>query len=79
MKVDSQLFPGVNIVECVDQVFAFDINMVGSARHRDTRKAKVDLGDRPQKDEKEYVTEERVKHARYWRPMFEHLLRKYEY
>jgi hypothetical protein len=44
MKGDSQLFLGANIVECADQVFAFDINMVGSARHQDTQKAKDDLG-----------------------------------
>jgi hypothetical protein len=53
MKVDSQPFPDVNMVECVDQVFSFGINMVGPARHRDAQKGKAGLGDRPQKDEKE--------------------------
>jgi hypothetical protein len=65
MKVDSQPFPDVNMVECADQIFSFNINMVGSVRHRDTRKAKVGLGDQPQKDEKDYVTKEQIQHMRY--------------
>jgi hypothetical protein len=43
------------MVECANQVFLFDINMVGSVRHQDARKGKASLGDRPQKDEKEHV------------------------
>jgi hypothetical protein len=35
MKVDSQPFLSVNMVECIDQVFLFNINMAGPARHRD--------------------------------------------
>jgi hypothetical protein len=58
MKVDSQLFPGVNMVECADQVFSFNINMVGSARYQDARKGKAGPGNQPQKYEKEYVTKE---------------------
>jgi hypothetical protein len=67
------------MVECADQVFSFDINMVGPAWHRVTRKNKADPGDQPQKDEKEYVIDEQVQHVRYQRPASEHLLKKYEY
>jgi hypothetical protein len=38
MKVDIQPFPRVSMVECVDQVFSCDNNMVGPARHRATWK-----------------------------------------
>jgi hypothetical protein len=37
------------------------------------------LCDRPQKGEKEYITEEQVRHVRYQRPLSTHLLKKYEY
>jgi hypothetical protein len=79
MKVDSQSFPDINMVECANPVLSFDINMVGSTRHQNTQKDKANLGDRPQKDEKEYITKEQVKHMRYRRPTSEHPLRKYEY
>jgi hypothetical protein len=55
MKVDSQLFPGINMVECANSVLSFGINMVGSTRHQNARKDNANPGDRPQKDEKEYV------------------------
>jgi hypothetical protein len=35
MKVESQQFPGINMVECTNQVFSFCINMVVTARHQD--------------------------------------------
>jgi hypothetical protein len=35
--------------------------------------------DRPQKGEKEYITEEQVRHVRDQRPLSAHLLKKYEY
>jgi hypothetical protein len=67
------------MVECADQIFSFNINMVGSTRHQDARKAKIGPDDQPQKDEKEYVTKEQIQHKRYQRLASEHLLRKYEY
>jgi hypothetical protein len=88
MKVDTQPFPGVNMVEghrdsgersarCrLD--FSFDINMVGSPRCRNEEKGASPC-DRPRKGEKKYITEEQVRHVRYQRPLFAHLLKKYEY
>jgi hypothetical protein len=35
--------------------------------------------DQPQKGEREYITEEQVRHVRYQRPLSTHLLKKYEY
>jgi hypothetical protein len=67
MKVDTQPFPSVNMVEGCNRSarrqldFAFGINMAGPAPRRYARKEKADPCDRPQKGEKEYITEE-------WRP-----------
>ncbi|PUZ57943.1 hypothetical protein GQ55_5G470400 [Panicum hallii var. hallii] len=61
MKVDTQPFPNVNMVEGYD------------------RKQEFDSRDRPQKEERNYITEEQVRHIRNQRPVFSHLLRKYEY
>ena len=84
MKVNSQPFPSVNMVEWVDRAYAgqnftFDINMAGPARHRDEKKDTADSSRRPQADERQYVTEEQVRHIRYQRPASKHLLKKYEY
>jgi hypothetical protein len=35
--------------------------------------------DRPRKGEREYITEEQVRHVRYQWPLSAHLLKKYEY
>jgi hypothetical protein len=43
--------------------FTFDINMAGP----------------PQKGEREYITEEQVRHVWYQQPLPAHLLKKYEY
>jgi hypothetical protein len=64
MNVDTQPFPSVNMVEGYDRStrqqldFEFGINMVGLAPCRYMRKEKADPCDRPQKGEKEYITEE---------------------
>jgi hypothetical protein len=42
------------------------------------RKEKADPFDRPHKGEKEYITEEQVRHIRKQRPASTHLLKKYE-
>jgi hypothetical protein len=62
MKVDTQPFPSVNMVEGCDRSaqrqldFAFGINMAGPAPRCYARKEKADPCDRPQKGEKEYIT-----------------------
>jgi hypothetical protein len=87
MKVDTRSFPGVNMVEghrdagersarhCLD--FTFDVNMAGPPQHRDEEGASP--RDRPRNGEREYITEEQVRHVQYQRPLFAHLLKKYEY
>jgi hypothetical protein len=70
MKVDTQPFPSVNLVEGYDRSarqqldFALGINMAGLAPRRRTRNEEADPSDRPQKGEKGYVTEEQVRHVR---------------
>jgi hypothetical protein len=88
MKVDTRPFPGINMVEghrdagersvrcCLD--FTFDVNMAGSPRRRDEKEG-TSPRDRPRKGEREYITEEQVRHVRYQRPLSEHLHKKYEY
>jgi hypothetical protein len=88
MKVDTQPFPGVKMVEGHRDTrewsaqcrlgFSFDVNMAGSLRRRNEEKG-ASPGDRPQKGEKKYITEEQVRHIRYQRPLSAHLLKKYEY
>jgi hypothetical protein len=84
MKVDTQPFPSVNMVEGCDRStrrqldFAFGINMAGPAPRRYARKEKADPCDRSQKGEKEYITKEQVRHVRNQRPASAHLLKKYE-
>ncbi|PVH32064.1 hypothetical protein PAHAL_9G304600 [Panicum hallii] len=64
MKVDIQPFPGVNMVEGYDRSprrqldFTLGINMAGLASRRQTKNKEADPSDRPQKEEKGYVTEE---------------------
>jgi hypothetical protein len=85
MKVDTQPFPGVNMVEQNDRSarrqldFALGINMAGMASRCRADKNEADSSNRPQKEEKEYVTEERVRYVRNQRPTSSDLLRKYEY
>jgi hypothetical protein len=85
MKVDTQPFPGVNMVEGYDRSarrqldLALGINMAGLASRRQTKNKEADPGDRTQKEEKGYVTEEPVRHVRNQRPTSSDLLKKYEY
>ncbi|PVH38679.1 hypothetical protein PAHAL_5G325500 [Panicum hallii] len=85
MKVDTQPFPGVNMVENYDRSarrqldFAFGINMAGVTSHRQGKNGEADPSDRPQKEKKEYVTERQVRYVRNQRPTSSDLLRKYEY
>jgi hypothetical protein len=64
MKVDTQPFPSVNMVEGYDRSarqqldFALSINMTGFASRRRTKNEGADPCDRPQKGEKGYITEE---------------------
>jgi hypothetical protein len=57
--------------------FLFDVNMAGSPRRHDEKGASP--CDQPRKGKKKYITEEQVRHVRYQRPLFVHLLKKYEY
>jgi hypothetical protein len=85
MKVDTQPFPNVNMVEGYDRStrhqldFKFGNNMAGHASHQHTRRQEADSRDRPQKEERGYITEEQVRHVRNQRPVSSHLLRKYQY
>jgi hypothetical protein len=85
MKVDTQPFPSVNMVEGYDRSarrqldFALGINMAGLAPRRQTKNEEANPCDQPQKEEKGYVTEEHVRHVRNQRPTSSDLLRKYEY
>jgi hypothetical protein len=94
MKIDTQPFPGVNMVELSRSArrrldFSFDVNMAGSVyRHGKDKeesshasgKDKEEAGssDRLQRDDKRYITEEQVRSVRYQRPLSDHLLNKYE-
>jgi hypothetical protein len=67
MKVDTEPFPNVNMVEGYDRStrrqldFTFGINMAG---HTSRRQQETDSCDRPQKEERDYITEEQVRHVR---------------
>jgi hypothetical protein len=88
MKVNTQPFPGVNMVEGHKDAgeqsmrchldFTFDVNMVGPPRCRHEKEG-ASPRDRPQKGEREYITEEQVRHVRFQQPPSAHLLKKYEY
>jgi hypothetical protein len=87
MKVNTQPFPGINMVEGHMDAgersarrrldFTFDINMAGPLRRHDEEG--VSPRAQPRKGLREYITEERVRHVRYQRPLSVHLLKKYEY
>jgi hypothetical protein len=85
MKVDTQPFPNVNMVEGYDRStrrqldFTLGINMAGHTSCQQSRRQEADSRDRPQKEEREYITEEQVRHVRNQRPVSSHLLRKYQY
>jgi hypothetical protein len=51
--------------------------MAGPPRHRDEEGTSP--CNRPRKGEREYITEEQVRHMQYQRPLSAHLLKKYEY
>ena len=64
------------------QNFAFQINMVGPARHRDEQRKEADSGKWPQDEdesEQQHITEEQVRHIRNQLPASNRLLEKYEY
>ncbi|KAK1605097.1 hypothetical protein QYE76_028770 [Lolium multiflorum] len=93
MKVDTHLFPAVNMVECTypgrcQPGFSFSINMVGPGHHsgkdrdegsrsRSKDKEEAVPRDRLRHDGKRYITEGEVKNVRYQRPLSDHLLNKY--
>src|SRR4051812_3687325 len=95
MKVDTNPFPGVNMVEHSHSTrrqldFSFDVNMAGPVYHRDTYKEeggrsrgreREEAGprDRPRYDDRRYLTEEQVRSVRYQKPHSTHLLNKYEW
>ncbi|PUZ75648.1 hypothetical protein GQ55_1G206300 [Panicum hallii var. hallii] len=85
MKVDTQPFPNVNMVEGYDRStrrqldFSLGINMAGHISRSHVRRQEADSLDRPQKEERDYITEEQVRHVRNQRPVSSHLLRKYQY
>jgi hypothetical protein len=85
MKVDTQPFPSVNMMEGYDRSarrqldFALGINMAGPAPRRHARNEEADPCDQPQKGERGYITEEQVRHVRNQRPDSSDLLKKYEY
>jgi hypothetical protein len=89
-RIDASPFPGVNMVEMANYLqpqksaqrrleFAAPINIVGPARRYDQKKRGASPSDRPRKDERCYITEDKVRSIRYQRPLSTHLLHKYEY
>ncbi|KAK1660840.1 hypothetical protein QYE76_048999 [Lolium multiflorum] len=93
MKVDTQPFPAVNMVEITypegcQPGPSFSINMVGPGNHsgKDGDEGSCSHSkdteeaaprDRLRHDGKRYVTEGEVKNIRYQRPLSDHLLNKY--
>jgi hypothetical protein len=59
--------------------FTLGINMAGHTSRQQSRRQEADSCDRPQKEERDYITEEQVRHVRNQRPVSSHLLRKYQY
>ncbi|KAK1645078.1 hypothetical protein QYE76_062883 [Lolium multiflorum] len=93
MKVDKRPFPDVNMVDLSHSIrepgFSFDVNMAGfvirhgadkaeSSHSRGKDKEEAVPRDRPQDDDRRYLTEEEVRSVRYQRPLSVHLLNKYE-
>jgi hypothetical protein len=70
MKVDTQPLLGENMVENYDRSarrqldFTLGINMAGVASRHQVKNKEADPSDRPQKERKEYVTEEQVRYVR---------------
>jgi hypothetical protein len=70
VKVDTQPFLNVNMVEgydrstCCQLDFTLSINMAGHTSRQYARKQEAESCDRPQKEERDYITEERVRHVR---------------
>src|SRR3954469_25034028 len=95
MKVDTHLFPSVNMVERNHSVrrqleFPLDVNMAGhvcrhgrdkaeNSHHHGKEKEEAGPHDRPRYDDRRYFTEEQVRNVRYQRPLSTHLLNKYEW
>jgi hypothetical protein len=85
VKVDTQPFPSMNMVEGYDRSvrrqldFALGINMAGLASRHHARSEEANLCDWPQKGEKGYITEEQIRHVRNLRPASSDLLKKYGY
>jgi hypothetical protein len=70
---------GCNRSTCRQLDFTLGINMAGHASRQHARKQEANSRDRPQKEERDYITEEQVRHVRNQRPVSSHLLRKYQY
>jgi hypothetical protein len=64
VKVNTQPFPNVNMVEGYNRSthcqldFMLGINMAGHASRQHARKQEADSRDWPQKEERDYITEE---------------------
>jgi hypothetical protein len=56
----------------------FNINVAGPLRRRNEKEG-ASPRDRPRRGEREYITEEQLRHVRYQWPLSAHLLKKYEY
>ncbi|KAK1682856.1 hypothetical protein QYE76_043704 [Lolium multiflorum] len=93
MKVDMRPFPDVNMVDLSHSIrepgFSFDVNMAGfvirhgkdkaeSSHSRGKDKEEAVPRDRPQDDDRRYLTEEEVRSIRYQHPLSVHFLNKYE-
>jgi hypothetical protein len=84
MKVDTQPFVSVNMVEGSDRSvrrqldYTLGINMAGLAPRRRTKNEEADPCDQPQKGEKGYITEEQVRHVKNQRAASSDLLKKYQ-
>ncbi|KAK1681779.1 hypothetical protein QYE76_042627 [Lolium multiflorum] len=92
LKGNTGLSHGVNTVDLSHSIrepgFSFDVNMAGfvirhgadkaeSSHSRGKDKEEAVPRDRPQDDDRRYLTEEEVRSIRYQRPLSVHLLNKY--
>jgi hypothetical protein len=74
MKVNTQPFPGVNMVENYDWSarrqldFVLGINMAGMTSRSQGKNREADPSDRPQKEKKEHITERQVRYVRNQQP-----------
>ncbi|KAK1627022.1 hypothetical protein QYE76_001337 [Lolium multiflorum] len=93
LKGDTRLSHGVNTVDLSHSIrepgFSFSVNMARlvnchsadkaeSSHSRGKDKEEAVPRDRPQDDDRRYLTEEEVRSIRYQRPLSVHLLNKYE-